>query len=206
MLGHPEGDIGRHQRQRDLDARIARPLAQAQAQPADADAVDDLADDDQAEGPGGLRRARTCRWRPPRPRSGRGSARSRRWRGLRLPAPPRSRRGRPSRRAIASGATTSGGAMMAPSTKPTAQSKSKQIMRGRRHRAGREHHAAEGEQRDRPQVEPELAPAHGDAGRIDQRRQDHQQHQFRRQFDRAAVPAPTPCRCRRSPARSTARC
>jgi hypothetical protein len=32
------------------------------------------------------------------------------------------RRGKPSRRAIAIGATSSGGEMMAPSTKPTAQS------------------------------------------------------------------------------------
>jgi hypothetical protein len=58
-----------------------------------------------------------------------------------------------------------------------------QIMRGRRHRAGGEQHAAEREQRDRPQVEAEIAPAHRHAGRIDQRRQDHQQHQLRRQRD-----------------------
>ena len=58
-----------------------------------------------------------------------------------------------------------------------------QVMRGGRDRAGGEHHAAEREQRDRPQVEPEFAPAHGDAGRIDQRRQQHEQHHFRRQLD-----------------------
>jgi hypothetical protein len=57
-----------------------------------------------------------------------------------------------------------------------------QIMRRRRHRAGGEHHAAEGEQCDRPQVETEFTPAHGEAGRIDQRRQDHQQHEFWRQL------------------------
>ena len=52
MLGHPVGEIGRHQRQRDLDARVARPVPQPQAEPADADAVGDLADHDQREGAG----------------------------------------------------------------------------------------------------------------------------------------------------------
>ena len=64
MLGHPVGEIGRHQRQRDLDPRVVRPLAQPQAQPADADAVDDLADHDQAERAGGRAAARTRRSRP----------------------------------------------------------------------------------------------------------------------------------------------
>ena len=82
---------------------------------------------------------------------------------------------------MASGATTSVGATMAPSTKPTAERHAEQIMRDRRHRAGGEEDAAEREQRDRAQVETEFAPAHGDAGRIDQRRQDAEQHQFRRQ-------------------------
>ena len=50
-----KGDIGRHQRQRDLDARIARPAAQPQADPADADAEGDFADDDQGERAGCLR-------------------------------------------------------------------------------------------------------------------------------------------------------
>ncbi len=59
----------------------------------------------------------------------------------------------------------------------------KQPMRRRRHRAGREHDAAEGKQRDRPQIKAEFAPAHGDAGRIDQRRQNAEQHQVGRQFD-----------------------
>ena len=50
-------------------------------------------------------------------------------------------------------------------------------------RASREDHAADGEQRDRPQVGLEFPPAHGDAGGIDQRRQHHQQHAFRFHFD-----------------------
>ena len=58
-----------------------------------------------------------------------------------------------------------------------------QIMRHGRHRAGGEDDAAESEQRDRAQIEAEFAPAHGDAGRIDQRRQDAEQHQFGRQLD-----------------------
>ncbi len=59
-----------------------------------------------------------------------------------------------------------------------------QIVQRGRDRDGREHHRAEGEQRDRPQIEAEFAPAHRHAGRIDQRRQQHQQHQIRRKFDR----------------------
>ncbi len=95
-----------------------------------------------------------------------------------------SRRGRPSRRAIASGATTSGGATIAPSTKPTAHGRpSSQCAAAATAQVG-EHDAADREQRDRPQVEAELAPAHGDAGRIDQRRQDA-----------PAAPAPAPARC-----------
>ena len=59
-----------------------------------------------------------------------------------------------------------------------------QIMRGGGHREGGEDHAADRQQDDGAQIVLEFAPAHGDAGRIDQRRQHHQQHQFRRQFQR----------------------
>src|SRR5262245_9963830 len=48
---------------------------------------------------------------------------------------------------------------------------------------GGEDDAAEGKQCYWAQIETEVAPAHGDAGRIDQRRQYQQQHDFRRQFD-----------------------
>ena len=41
----------------------------------------------------------------------------------------------------------------------------------------------DGEQQDRAQVEAELPPAHGDARRVDQRRQDPEQHQFRSELD-----------------------
>jgi hypothetical protein len=40
------------------------------------------------------------------------------------------------------------------------------------------------QQNDRPQIGFELAPAHRHARRIDQRRQEYQQHQLRRQFHR----------------------
>ena len=59
-----------------------------------------------------------------------------------------------------------------------------QIMRRGGDRAGGEDHAADRQQDDRSQIGFEFAPAHGDAGRIDQRRQHHQQHQLRRQFQR----------------------
>src|SRR5450631_2137841 len=91
---------------------------------------------------------------------------------LASPSPSRTtmvRRGSPSRRPIAIGATSSGGEMMAPSTKPTAQSQHKMHHGGDRHR--RERHAADREQADGADIVAELAPAHLDTGGVDQRRQ-----------------------------------
>ena len=59
-----------------------------------------------------------------------------------------------------------------------------QIMRRGGDREGGEDHAADRQQDDGAEIGFEFAPAHGDAGRIDQRRQHHQQHQFGRQFER----------------------
>ena len=56
MLGYPVGKVGRHQRQHDFDARLARPAAQAQAEPADADAIGDLADTIGAKVPAAVRK------------------------------------------------------------------------------------------------------------------------------------------------------
>ncbi len=56
------------------------------------------------------------------------------------------------------------------------------VMRRRRDGAGGKDHAADRQQHDRAQVRAKLTPAHGDARRIDQRRQHHQQYQFRRQL------------------------
>ena len=67
------------------------------------------------------------------------------------------------RRAIESGATASGGETMAPSTKPTGQAKPNNqwvaaatatVVKRRTY----------GQQRDRAQIESELAPAHRDRG------------------------------------------
>ena len=118
MLGDPVGDVGREQRQRDLDLRVARTLAHAQGDPADGNAEQHLADHDDAEGARGLRQ----REQPGRDRRNRKAVEDQRGRVIGEPSPSstvRMRRGRPSLRAIASGATTSGGATMAPSRKPT---------------------------------------------------------------------------------------
>ena len=93
------------------------------------------------------------------------------------------RRGMPSRRAIAIGATSSGGEMIAPSTKPIDQSQSEHEMHDGGDRDGGEGHAAEGEQADGADVVAELAPAHGDAGGVDQRRHHEQEHELRRKLD-----------------------
>ena len=84
---------------------------------------------------------------------------------------------------MASGATELVGDTMAPSTKPSAQLMPSDEMRRRRHRGTGKDHAAERQQRDRAQIEAKLAPAHGDAGRIDQRRQDAVEDEFRSQHD-----------------------
>ncbi len=44
-------------------------------------------------------------------------------------------------------------------------------------------HRTRCQQRDRAQVETKFTPAHGHARRVDQRRQDSEQHQFRCQLD-----------------------
>ena len=56
-------------------------------------------------------------------------------------------------------------------------------MRRRRHRPTGEDHATERQQRDRAQIEAKFAPAHGDTGRIDQRRQDAVEDEFRSKHD-----------------------
>ena len=61
---------------------------------------------------------------------------------------------------IDSGATASGGDTMAPSTKPTAHGIPSRKCAAAATMIGREHDAADGQQRDRPQIEFELAPAH----------------------------------------------
>jgi len=47
------------------------------------------------------------------------------------------------------------------------------------HGTGGKDDTTDRQQRDRPQIETKLAPAHDDARRVDQRRQDPEQHQFR---------------------------
>src|SRR3954464_748900 len=65
-----------------------------------------------------------------------------------------------------------GGRHNGPEHKADCERHAEQPVDGEGHRAGREDHTAEGKKRDRAQVEPELAPAYGDPGRVDERRQD----------------------------------
>ena len=105
--GAPRGDVGRDQRQRDLDLRIARAVAHPQAEPAD--------------GRANTTSPTMMAANVPVASAAKGAGRNRHHReaiqdqrgGV---VPPRGRRGwrgSPSLRAIASGATTSGGATMA---------------------------------------------------------------------------------------------
>jgi hypothetical protein len=178
---HQEGDVRRHQRHGDFDASIARPAAQPQAHPAHRNAPEDFANDNQREIAGGLRqREHAGAYR------GNGEA-------------VEDQRGRVIGEAFAfehdheaarQAETANNGKRRhrvrrcdnGPEHEAHRQRHVQHVVRDHRDRAGGEDDAAEGEQRDRAQIEAELAPAHGDAGGINQRRQDAEQHQLRRQF------------------------
>ena len=181
--GHPIGDIGRDQRQRDFDLRIARPVPRPQAEPADRGAEQHLAGDDGEEGAAGFRQ----RKHSGRNRHHREAVQDQRGgvvgepfafeddeNTARQPEPAGDRQRRHHVRRRDDGAEQEADIPRQPD----------QIMRRGGDREGGEDHAADRQQDDRAQIGFELAPAHGDAGRIDQRRQHHQQHQFRRQFQR----------------------
>ena len=182
LLRHQERQVRRQQRQRDLDARIARPAAQAQAEPADGDAVGDLAHDDESEGAGGVAEGEQAGAHRGHREAVEDQGRGVIGEPLALQhddqparhaetAHDRQRRDRIGRR--------DNGAEQ----KADGPRHAEQPVHGGRHRAGGEDHGAKGQQRDRAQIETEFAPAHGDARRIDQRRQDAEQHQLRRQLD-----------------------
>jgi hypothetical protein len=57
------------------------------------------------------------------------------------------------------------------------------VVRGGRDRGGGEYDTANCQQGDRPQVGFEFVPAHGHRGRVDDRRQHQEQHDFGRQLD-----------------------
>ena len=177
-----EREVRRQQRQRDLDARIARPAAQAQAEPADGDAVGDLADDDEDEGAGGVGEGKQAG-----AHGGDREAVEDQGRGVIGEALALQHDDEPARHAETAhdrqrrdriGRRDDGAEQ-----KADGQRHAEQPVHGGRHRAGGEDDGPERQQRDRAQVETEFAPAHGDAGRIDQRRQDAEQHQLRRQLD-----------------------
>ncbi len=183
MLGQPVGDVGRDQRQGQLDLRIPRPFAEAKGEPADADAEGDLTGDDEEEFAGRERQ----REMPDHDRGKRKAIEDQR-RGIIgepfaleddqeparhvEPARDRERRHHVGRRDDGS------------QQKGDGPGQADHVVRGGRHHRRGEDHRANREQHDRAQIVPELAPAHGDARGVDQRRQHHQEHQFRRQLDR----------------------
>ncbi len=183
MMRNPERDIGRDQRQRDLDLRIPGEMPRPQREPADRDAEQQFAGDDGAEGAGGLRQ----REQPGRDRRHRETVEDQRGGVVGEPfafehdenSARQAELARDRQRRHHVGRRDDG-----PQQKADTPGQSDQIMRGSRDHQGGENHAADRQQRDDAQVEAEFAPAHRDAGRIDQRRQHQQQHQFRGQFHR----------------------
>ena len=90
------------------------------------------------------------------------------------------RRGTPKRRPIADAASGSVGETTAPSTNAAAQRQVDRVVADDRDGDHRRRHEADREQRDRPQVLTELAQSGVERGRVEERRQDAEQHDVRR--------------------------
>ena len=183
MLGHPIGEVRRDQRQRDLDLRIAGAMAHPQADPAHRHAEQHLAGNNGGELACGDRQ----REHSGRNRGHREAIQDQR-RGVvrqtlalkhhdnsaRQSEPSRDRQRCDDVRRRDNGAEQ----------ESDAPRQADQIMRRGRNRDRGKDHAADRQQDDRTQVVLEFAPAHGDAGGIDQWRQYQQQHEFGRQLQR----------------------
>jgi hypothetical protein len=170
------------QRQNDLDARVRRPSAQPKADISDRQPECDLARDDRDEHQ--ERRAeRECAGRDRRDREavenerrcivGETFALDHHHGPPRQPEPARDRQ-----RGDLVGRRDDGAEDESDRPVPT-----EQIVHDGGDRDRREGHAAECEQADRADIVAELAPAHRDPRRVDERREDNKQHQVGRQLD-----------------------
>ena len=183
MMRNPERDIGRDQRQRDLDLRIAGEMALPQREPADRDAEQQFAGDDEAKVPAACGSENS----PVDDRRHREAVEDQRGGVVGEPfalehdedSPRQAELARDRQRRHHVGRRDDG-----PEQEADAPWQPDQVMRRGRDHEGGEDHAADRQQGDDAQIEVEFAPAHRDAGRIDQRRQHQQQHQFGRQFQR----------------------
>ncbi len=182
MLGHPECEIGCHQRQRNFHARLTGPLPQSQAQPADGDAVKNFPDDDHRKGAARLRQRECAGCR----RCNGESVENERCCVVREPftfenhkkAPRQSEASSNGERRNRIGRSDDGSEQEA--DRPF---ELQNVMRDCGNSTGGENHAAERKQSYRPQVELEFAPAHSDPCRVEEWRQDHQEHQLRGKRD-----------------------
>ena len=182
MSRDPECKIGRHQGQRNLDARLMRPFPQMQAQPSNREPVKGLADNDENEC---LRCAfeRECSGADgddgEAVKHQRGSVVGEAFAFQHNDNPARQSKftsDRERRHDV-------GRRNDCAKKKADGPVELQKIISGCRYRAGGKQDAAESQQCNWPQVELEFTPAHGDAGGINQRRQYHQQYDFRREFD-----------------------
>ena len=179
MRRQQERHIGRHQRECDLDARILRPAAQPQADPADADPIGDFADHDERK----FANRRAGRKRAGADRGDREAVENKRG-GIIGQALALEHDDQPARQSQTAHNRERrhhvGRRHDCAKHEADRPRHAEQIMRYRRHRPGGEENATEREQDDGAQIETEFAPAHGDAGRINQRRQNAEQDKFRR--------------------------
>ena len=180
ILRRPIGDERRQDRQHDLDARFVHPMAQAQHHPADADAPENLTHNDRGEHGG-----RVAKRKRARTHGGYGEAvedERRRIVGEAFAFEDhgdaswkfeiaRDGKGRHGIRRRDDGAQHE-------SHRPI---EAQQKMRDRRNDHRGEEDGADGEKRDRAQVEAELPPAHRHRRPIDDGRQHQEQHEFGRQ-------------------------
>jgi hypothetical protein len=183
MLGRPIGEKRCQHRERDLDRRIVDPPAQAQHQPADADAPEDFADDD------GNERARrlTERKRTGAHGGDREPIQNERGGVVGQSLPFQNHQDAPGKLHSAQdrhGRHCIGRRDNRAQHESHRPRQAEEPMGRRRDRHSGEHDASHRQKRDGTQIEAELVPTHRHRGRIDDRGQHQQQHQFGRELDR----------------------
>ena len=175
----PEGEVRRQQREDDLRLRAPRPVADAQGHPCHRHPPRQFADDDGGEG---RERGRDRDAATGHRADGKGEQDERRG-VVDQPFPLENdqqplRQGQPAgdrhrRDGVGRGDNGTEDETDCPVD-------AEQVVACRRHRRCREDDAADGEEQDRPQVGTEAAPAHPDAGTVEQRRQEQEQDEVGR--------------------------
>ena len=183
LLRRPIGEERRQDRKRDFDARVADPAPQSQHQPTDPDSPQDFTCNDDDERRHGLLEGKYADTH----RSHREAIEHERGRVVRQPfafqndeeLPRNPQPARDGERRHRVGRRHDGA-----ENKSHWPCETQHIVGRRRRRGGREHDAADREHRNGAKAETKLTPAHRHRGRVDDRRQQDEKHEFRGDSDR----------------------